>query len=205
MPLYNNLATLHGCLTQLTKYKVKLSPSELVPYQMKLKAIDDKRSDGKVWISTSSHWPSSIAQTAPLCQKDKRHYISCWTIVSVYWALFLLDKCKLSKSWWLATRGDAFIKNATVEAFLQSFVELGEKFFNMDISHIFAFSNNVSPIVVYLVVFDYLERAWSEVVIVTVHQQQMNKYPMTKWVKRHSWVRRSHQLSIIHWELEAFQ
>ncbi len=39
MPIYNQLLTLQKCLLQLKKWNVTLTPSELVPYQMKLSAI----------------------------------------------------------------------------------------------------------------------------------------------------------------------
>jgi hypothetical protein len=50
VPIYNNLVTLHACLAQLVKYKIVLGAGESLPYRMKLSAIEEKRTDGKVWV-----------------------------------------------------------------------------------------------------------------------------------------------------------
>lgn len=47
MPLHNQLITLRKCLVELRRWKVSMSSRELIPYQMKLASIDNKRVDGK--------------------------------------------------------------------------------------------------------------------------------------------------------------
>ncbi|KAI8926447.1 hypothetical protein BC831DRAFT_456228, partial [Entophlyctis helioformis] len=47
MPTYNQLITLQKCLNELKRWRVELSPRELIPYQMKLSNIDSERKDGK--------------------------------------------------------------------------------------------------------------------------------------------------------------
>ncbi|KAJ1342026.1 hypothetical protein BSLG_003431 [Batrachochytrium salamandrivorans] len=47
MPIYNQLRTLQRCINELKRWRVALTPQELIPYQLKLSAIDGQRQDGK--------------------------------------------------------------------------------------------------------------------------------------------------------------
>ncbi|KAJ3203768.1 hypothetical protein HK099_001381 [Clydaea vesicula] len=49
--IYNQLYTLKSCLSELNKWKVVLTERELIPYQMKLAKLDNKRVDGKFEVN----------------------------------------------------------------------------------------------------------------------------------------------------------
>ncbi|KAJ1555860.1 hypothetical protein HK405_011588 [Cladochytrium tenue] len=47
LPMYTQLETIHRCLLELKKWRVRMSPRDLSMYQMRLAAIDNQRVDGR--------------------------------------------------------------------------------------------------------------------------------------------------------------